>query len=83
MTKEGTGIFVALWLAAVVLVLTTFGLLKLGSAMFDNPSTLGALEASSIRLCDKEHGTPVLEDNGQAYKSCAIDGKSNTRNVVK
>lgn len=74
--------FAAVALVVIVTTIATFCLVKIGSGMFDNPSKLGALEQASINLCDKAHGTVVLEDNGQAYKSCAINGHSDTKNIV-
>lgn len=79
--EDGPGMFVGMWLVVVVLILTTFGLIKLGGAMFNvQPAT--NLSKMSIQTCEKAKGTPVLEDNGNAYKACAINGHESTRNVV-
>lgn len=37
----------------------------------------------SMEMCRNVHGTPVLEADGAAYKSCAINGKSETHNTVR
>lgn len=63
----------------VVTVLSAFSLVKLASTMFDMPE--GAT-SRAMRYCKDAGGTPVLE-NGEQYKACAINGKSDTRNVVK
>lgn len=70
-------------LGAILVVgatLAVFGFIKLGSNLFDtHPSN----SEQSIKICKEKGGTPVLEGYGEAYKSCAINGKSDTKNVVK
>lgn len=63
-----------------VVALTVMGFVKLGSAWFN---LAPGLNGTSLQECAAAHGTPVLEADGQAYKSCAINGKSVTSNIVK
>lgn len=71
---------VSIGVLLIVAVLATFGLCKLGGAMFDSAPDLSK---TSIAICEKQGGTPILEGTGDAYKSCALNGKSDTHNTVK
>jgi len=82
MDEEDFRLLVGALCMAIVTTVGVFLLIKLGSAMFDLPQSSN-LNTMSIAACEKVGGTPVLESNGQAYKSCAINGKSDTRNVTK
>lgn len=80
--------FFTLWTLAIIVTATVFALGKVGGAMFDSasdglPPSTSYDEKRSLDMCEAAHGTPVLESNGTAYKSCAINGKSDTRNTVK
>jgi hypothetical protein len=69
--------------SGAILTISVMLFCKLGGKMFDIVPRVD-LNTSSIAICKQAHGgTPVLEENGDAYKSCAINGKSDTRNVVK
>ncbi len=74
---RGWGFFL---LIAVVLTCTIFGFVKLAIIMF--PPGLSFSE-QGLQACQKQGGTPIFEDHGAAYKSCAINGKSDTKNVVR
>lgn len=72
----------------LILAFVTMGVAKISSAMFDLrnsnlPNNTSYDEVQSLKQCAAAKGTPVLEQGGSAYKSCAINGKSDTRNVVK
>lgn len=68
---EGFKIFLAVWAAVVITVLTTFGLCKLGGNLFDRPAsahTAGIDSSDGVRGCNLQGGTVVAE-HGE-YKEC-------------
>lgn len=69
----------------VIVIFSIMLLVWVGEELLPSSPTRGASyqEVQSLKMCAAAHGTPVLEENGNAYKSCAINGKSSTRNVVK
>lgn len=84
MEREDFSLVAGVWLIIMVAILTIFGLCKLSGAMFDRvPGTPTYQERRALDMCDRAKGTPVLEARGRAYKSCAINGHSDTRNIVK
>lgn len=78
------GWFFTVWALIIIVTTTIFVATKIGNNMFsDKYRGASYQEIQSLKMCAVAHGTPVLENNGDAYKSCAINGKSDTRNVVK
>lgn len=80
-----TRIAVSTWLVFVVTWLSVLVLCRVTKAMFPADPYKGASyqEIQSLKQCAAVKGTPVLEENGNAYKACAINGKSETINKVK
>lgn len=74
-------VFASVWLIVAITVLSFFGACKLAGAWFNQSPDLST---KALVACEARHGTPVLENSGDSYKSCTVPGISNvTSNKVQ
>lgn len=64
-------LFAVVWAIVVISVLTVFGLVKVGSHLFN---VAPRLNNAGMAACAKQGGTPIFENFGKAYKACSVPG---------